>query len=303
VRRVPFALIEEHHEAFYVWQHAIAQGWMQSGGNTLLHVDEHSDMSLPHLSRPFRPGGGSAEAARMTYEELDIGNFIWPAVYQGVFSRVLWVRVRHTRNAGGWRSMSICAKCDPPTRFITGTSLASTPYAGAPDMRTTEYAPITVDGQIRTDQPIVVDIDLDYFCSNDYPDYGGSELEITQSAYETFVNDRYHFLRISPGSKAAVVIRDGRYYLAFNADHAEPGPARNSAKVREDIRWRISAFVEFLRRFDVQPPLIVACRSLHSGYTPREYAGFIEENLCLGLRTIYALDTTYISELLKADES
>jgi hypothetical protein len=300
VSRIPFIVVEEHHEAFYVWQHGIARGWLPPERNTLLHVDEHSDLSLPHLRTPFRPGSGSEEAERFTYDELDIGNFIWPAVYAGVFNRVLWMRYRHQASAGKWRSMSICAKCRPPTRFITATSFASTPFAGAADIRTMEYAPITTEDQIRTDQPIVLDIDLDYFCSNDYPDYGDRELEVTQAAYQRFVDNRYHFLKIAPGSKVTASERGGRYYLAFNDDRAEAGPATDSEAVREEIQARIRGLLEFLGRFDVQPAMIVACKSLHSGYTPRGYASFIEEQLRRALETLYVLDSTHISELLPA---
>ena len=194
--------------------------------------------------------------------------------------------------------MSICARCDPATRFITGGSLAATPYADAPDMKTMEYAPIGVEEGVRTDQPIVLDIDLDYFLSNDHPDYRGRQIEIAPAAYEEFIHDRYHFLRIAPGSKVSAREREGRYYLLFNNDEAEPGPPPDSPAVRDEILQRISAFVEFLRRSSVVPALIVVCRSLRSGYTPCRYAPFIEEKLVRELEMLYPLQITYISALL-----
>ena len=296
--RTPLVLVEEHHEAFYVWQHAIRRGWLNSADNTLLHVDEHSDMSLPHLRRTLDSIHDDASAAEFTCNELDIGNFIWPAVYQGIFNRVLWLRHQHARGAGGWRQMSICARCKPATRFVTGSSLGGTPYAAATDIRTMEYAPIGLDDTVRTDQPVVLDIDLDYFCWNEYPDYGDRRVEITRAAYEDFVNDRYHFLRIAPGSKVSAAEREGRYYLCFNDDHAEAGPAPESAAVRESIVERIHAFVEFLRRCEIRPALAVVCRSLHSGYTPRPYASFIERNLLGALAHLSDFETVGIAALL-----
>ena len=90
--RVPLIVIEEHHEAFFVWHRAICNGWMKPAGNTLLHLDEHHDLSVPVLRTPLRALRTPEEVARFTYGELGIGSFIWPAVYTGVFEQFFWMR-------------------------------------------------------------------------------------------------------------------------------------------------------------------------------------------------------------------
>ena len=47
---IPVVLMEEHHEAFLVWEVARQKGWLPTEGSFLLHVDAHSDLSLPVLS-------------------------------------------------------------------------------------------------------------------------------------------------------------------------------------------------------------------------------------------------------------
>lgn len=47
MNKIPFYIIEEHHEAFLIWHYAIIKGLINKNRNTLLHIDEHSDMLLP----------------------------------------------------------------------------------------------------------------------------------------------------------------------------------------------------------------------------------------------------------------
>jgi hypothetical protein len=292
-RPIPAVTVEEHHEAFFVWNRAVREGELAPTGNTLLHVDEHSDMSLPRLRRPLSSIGGLDDLARFTYDELDIGNFIWPAVYQGVFNRVLWMRHQH-RNAGGFRPMQICAKNEAATEFVTGSKLQGTRWEDASDRRAMEFVPVTTADEIRTDQPIVLDVDLDYFCSNEYPDYRGRRLEVTAAAHDDFVSNPYHFLRLAPGSKVSAVREDGRFYLLFN-DQKEAPPATSDAG---GIEERVADFERYLREREVSPALIVLCRSVHSGYMPPAQLGLIEARLSAALSRLYPVRPLSIADLL-----
>ena len=42
-RNIPLFIVEEHHEAFIAWNHAVQKGWLPNKENCLLHVDAHSD--------------------------------------------------------------------------------------------------------------------------------------------------------------------------------------------------------------------------------------------------------------------
>ena len=289
---VPVVAVEEHHEAFYVWHYAAQEGWLEPNGNTLLHVDEHADMFLPRLRRPLTSISSLTDLAEFTYHELNIGNFIWPAVYLGFFSRVLWLRNKHEISAGGWRTLYICGKDGNKREFVAASSLASTPYADAEDVRSVEYAPVTTGESLSTDLPVVLDIDLDYFCSNERP-VVQRELEITASAFEEFHRDPYHFLRISPGVKVTAVARQGRYFLLYEDGSRPPDPIATESSLTE----RIDDFIRYLRLYSVVPPLIVVCRSLHSGYTPEKYGAFIENTLFNRLDTLYSLKMISIQGL------
>lgn len=296
---IPLVVVEEHHECFYAWNYAVRRGWLRPDGNTLLHVDEHSDLSLPRLRRALASIGDDADLARFTYDELDIGNFIWPAIYQGIFNRVVWLRQKH-KSSESWKRMGLCAKNTEQTEFITGSTLAGTKYENAADLRWMEYSPVTTDSSLRTDQPVVLDIDLDYFCSNQHPDYGGQEIEITRAAFERFENDRYHFLRIAPGSDVRAEARDGQYFLLFNQFSGKPAITVEEP-VEANIEARITAFARYLERHSVQPALICVCRSLHSGYTPKEHCTFVEERLMHALLPHYTTENVFINHILPAD--
>jgi hypothetical protein len=75
-------LLEEHHESFYLWHYAIKEGWLKPAGNSLLHFDEHSDLGLPPLRTPLHAVNTLDEIAALTYNQLGIGNFIWPELFQ-----------------------------------------------------------------------------------------------------------------------------------------------------------------------------------------------------------------------------
>jgi hypothetical protein len=153
-KNVPLVVVEEHHEAFYVWHYAAQEGWLGRDGNTLLHVDEHADMFLPRLRRPLTSISSLTDLAEFTYNELNIGNFIWPAIYLGFFSRVLWLRYKHEISAGGWRTIYTCGKDTDKREFVAASSLASSPYADAEDIRSVEYAPVTTAEFLNTNLPV-----------------------------------------------------------------------------------------------------------------------------------------------------
>ena len=297
---VPLVIVEEHHEAFYVWNYAVRKGWLTASGNTLLHADSHADLSFPRLRRPLDSIGDLADLADFTYQELNIGNFIWPTVYQGLFSRVLWLRYRHKLSEGGWRSILIGAKNQRKTEFFTASSLASTPYGSVTDVRSIEYAPITTQECVKTDQPVVIDIDLDYFCCNEHPRLPVLEVETTKAEYEKFTHDPYHFLRIA-GGKIAAIARDERYFLVYDDFPYRDDPELPCNPIdRGEIKERIIDFVRYLRVYSILPPLILICRSVYSGYTPREQSSFVEENLTQQLGELYRLQTFSIQDLLPA---
>src|SRR5690606_12072616 len=113
--------IEEHHEAFFVWQYAIQKGLLSKRENTLYHVDEHSDLSTPRFNTSIHDLNNNLEALKkFTYQELGIASFIMPAIYLGVFNKVVWFKQRHRSLPENAFNMFIKSYGDDGMRLISG---------------------------------------------------------------------------------------------------------------------------------------------------------------------------------------
>ena len=281
---IPVFIVEEHHEVFPIWHEAVRLGQMPRSGSLLLHVDEHSDMSLPRLRKPLpRIGSELSELKEFAYTELDIGNFIWPAVYQGIFAKVCWIRASHKSTT--WQSMKICAKSPDGCEFITGSSLIHTAYEKAADQRTMEYELLTTANDFPGSESWALDIDLDYLCCNSFPDLGQRVLEISKAEYNEISSNVYHFLRISPGMKVSWEQSGGRYLLRFNYSARSVAPEYNP----DQIQTRLEALLLWASGAPTRPSLVTVCRSVHSGYTPRAEADRIQQLVVDRLEEIWPL--------------
>jgi UPF0489 domain len=274
---IPLVIVEEHHEAFYVWNYAFRRGWIQRSRNTLLHVDHHSDMEIPNLSRPLSSIRDDHDLARFTYDELNIASFVLAGARQRVYNRILWMKADHPRPG-----MTI------PMQLIGGQTL---PAEGG--ILAVDFIHQSPTLPIPADQPVLLDIDLDYFCCNEHP-AGVHEIEVSRSAHEDFVSNPYHFLKLPPSNRAEAARREGRYFLRFNARHPESDHPNAAAQIAK----RIAGLMEALRASSISPQLIVLCRSVHSGYTPVRHARLIEESLIEAFQQVYPLRTSYIGDLL-----
>lgn len=292
VSPIPLITVEEHHEVFWLWHYAVSQRWLAPERNALLHVDEHSDMSLPRLRRPLSSVKSLADLLRFTRAELDIGNFIWPAVYQGLFARVHWLRYAHVRPL--WTAMRICAKTKAQCEFVTGSKLEETSYANAPDLQSAQYSQITPQDSFPQHDSWTLDIDLDYFCCNSFTDVAHERVEITRDAFEKINGNPYHFLRISPGTKISLVEEGERCFLAFNDFPHQQAPEFDAGTIVPRLR----ELVEWLAKASCPPKLISICRSVQSGYTPRTESKTIEDQLRMALENLYPVDSVPLGDLL-----
>jgi hypothetical protein len=236
---IPAFKLEEHHEAFLIWHYAVHREMIPSRGNVLLHVDEHADLGTPRLRTCLEElGSDLGSIASFTYSELDIGNFIWPAVYLDMVDELFWLRSRHSSEVTR-RRMFIRPINEARTEFVTGIDVGR-------DTAVMTQSFITTGFTLENAEEVILDIDLDYFCSNVYPDFKNRRIEITYETWKEFTGDPYHFLRLAPGSRITAAKEGGRY---------------------------------FLERNHVRPRLIMTCRSRLSGYTPAQHCDFIETNL------------------------
>lgn len=296
MKTIPLFIFEEHHEAFFIWNYAVLNKLINSLNNLLLHVDEHSDMSVPKFSYSITSINQKLkDIYEFTYNELSIANFIIPAIYKGIFSQVYWLYQSNNEGKGSKKTilvyshkgdgkvLMIDVNCDVGALALFNTDLKSALFKSLKSQD--EFSPI---------QSVVLDIDLDYFSCNPPHYYYSGKLEVTKNEYDSLNRNKHHFLRLHFGSGIKSIVEDGKYYLLFNSSHPELIP--NKLKVsEEEIITRIDLFVQFLKKNNVQPQLIDICRSRMSGFTPEEQWEFIEEKLLEKLSTLYKLDINHIS--------
>ena len=300
--KIPFYIMEEHHEAFFIWNYAVAEGLIDKTQNTLLHVDEHSDLVFPLLNTSLKSVNHNLKQLYdFTYSELSIASFIYPAIYQGMFSGVYWLRQQHDNISRVQKKMHIYSHQGKGKRLML-KSKADFSELFNPDYKSFTMTYMTVQDSLssqeveKSNKSVILDIDIDYFsCDNASGAY--FEVEITQDAYDDYVNNFYNKIRLSLGGNTSVKYMDGKYYFcSIQPDEL----LAEKLKVSEDtIVERIDALIDFLNVNEIQPKLIDVCRSRLSGYTPNDQWEFIENTLVEKLSSIYEFDPIFVSELSK----
>ncbi len=289
------AVIEEHHEAFHVWHRARLAGWIAPSGNTLLHVDEHSDWDFPRLTRPIlSPDAAREEALAFTRDELHIGNFIWPAVYLDTFSQVLWCRANLVKEHPSNR-MFIVAADEQKRQFLTGRTPHATVSIGFGDPHFVHYQMIPLSHEPEPMGPVTLGVCLDFFSGWVYPKPVGAEIEVTAAEAQRFRDNPYHFLRLSPGSRAALEERDGAWFIVFNQYGYEEWPRLRVDEA--EIDRRVERMCEMLARRPLDMRLITIPRSRLSGYTPMDQWEHIENRVLEGLSKLYLIEQVALDAL------
>ena len=300
IAKIPTYIIEEHHEAFIVWHHVIQQGYIASSGNTLFHVDEHSDMGCPRFNSSINDLNGEHDKViEFTYSELSIADFIIPSIYKGYFDKIFWVRQNHRSKKRKSVNMFVRSYNRDGKRLLSGkiNDLVRTDdlqtYESDTDFQKFKYNLRTID-QIPSGLNVVLDIDLDYFsCSGNPTELEELYIEITKDEYDTFINNRYHRIHyMNIGRKIKVEKYYDKYYYVIN-DFEEIYP--NKLRVDNDvIIERIKYFIDKLTNKKVVPKIICICRSRYSGYTPTDQWELIERELLSRLQEKYKISIKHI---------
>lgn len=304
-------IIEEHNEAFYVWNHARQNGLIKEVDNTLLHVDDHADNIPPQLNVSMNDLDYDMKRLKdFTYGELNIANFIVPTLYQGIFNCIYWVRQptaqsqNEIQNEGDPKS----AKRRSYQRVVQshlgqGKKLYFMPCNSVKKEDEEQTDRKYVDIRIRSIQQIprmknvVLDIDLDYFSAVGNPSaVDPLVISITEEEYKEYIGNLYHPMRYRfLQNRVEAVEKDGHYFYLIDGYE---GLYPIDRKVDEEtIEERIKGFVEKLEDKSIRPQIIDICRSKSSGYTPRDQCEFIQERLMKKLCQLYNMDITHISEI------
>jgi hypothetical protein len=288
-QNIPTFIVEEHHEAFIVWNYAIQEHWVPAKDNCLFHVDAHSDMGIPRFNESINDIKNNIDKVKkFTYKELNIGCFIIPACYQGIFNQVFWIKQKHKKELCKLHEMYVRSYNQTGKRLISGKNQSLQINFSDPDKKNFNYILSTVD-QLPFCKKVVLDIDLDYFsCSGDPNELKEIYVEITQDEYSKFLSNPYSRLNYAGINRIEAIKKDDRYYYVFNNYNEKyPMTLKVSNKIILD---RICKFTDCLIARQITPIAIDICRSRFSGYTPHDQWTFIEKNLLVELSKKFTIE-------------
>jgi hypothetical protein len=288
-------LLEEHHEAFFAWHYAKNLNLI-SEVNSLLHFDFHPDMTLPYLRTSiYNLNNSLPDINNFTYSEIGIGNFIYPAIAQRLINRMYWffpesLRFQKMKNdlyVSTYNSEGkiFLSSIYPPNPMQDRQSLDKIHF---------EMFFSLLDDEFKDDQNLILDIDLDYFSCELYNKKTNDKIEISANEYFNFINDKYHFLRITGNYRAAEI--DNKYYLFPNTTMGFQVDTGEIVSETEIIK-RIDRLCNFLVNQNINPSIIDISRSEISGFTPKSQCNFIMENLIKELKDIYPIDIVNINDI------
>lgn len=296
---VPLYIVEEHHEAFFIWNYAYYQGWIHPFGNTLLHVDSHDDMVIAQLNNSIDELEDNLQEIYMYgYREFGIATFIIPAIYRGLINNYTFLS-RHDSYNGPKSNRYVASYKSEGTFFKTGEAnpllrlQLQSDESQWGNYQFYSYQEMGLGSRLSTPQPIILDIDLDFFSCDNSLSSTEKKIEITEAAYLDFVNNKYNPFRIMPAAALSASKEADRYFLCYREWQEAPDLKKVSFDL---IDKRINRFISFLKENNIKPRLIDICRSRLSGYTPADQWQYIEERLIAGLSQIYTININHISE-------
>ncbi len=291
LEHIPLFFIEEHHEAFYIWHYAISHSLISSSNNILLHVDTHSDLSSPVLTTPINDlSNHLPDIHKFTYDELGIGSFIYPAIYQGIFNQVFWMgyfdnselsKNLHSTSLLPMKNQILSTYNNEGKIFLINQTTLN-------NSRSVSFSrqDFTISESLSIKQPVVLDIDLDYFSCATMPNHP-IPIEVTKDQFHSFCQNPYHLLRFE--YTCVPVQKESRFYFIFN--QSEDLVYRPEAHVsKQTILARIEVFGTWLRENKINPQIIEICRDQYSGYAPFDQIEFIENALVEKLNKIFEMD-------------
>ncbi|XP_066910767.1 uncharacterized protein [Clytia hemisphaerica] len=99
-RDVPVVIVDQHQEVIPYWYKAIVEGLIQAKGNTIIHIDAHSDTASPSLLNKLKYFQHNKVRLERDFLPLMESNdrFIFSSIYEGFVDRVIWVKPSWLKN-------------------------------------------------------------------------------------------------------------------------------------------------------------------------------------------------------------
>ncbi|SHK41875.1 peptide arginase, FlmR/OhkR family [Paramaledivibacter caminithermalis] len=297
MEKIKAVIIEEHNEAFLVWDYAIRNKWIPNKGNFLLHVDEHADMGTPCMNISIHEAFRELQTVnKLVYEEFNIATFIVPSIYLDIINKVFWVK--HNKSGGNIKVKKrfVYSYKNEGKLLVSGDASSFGNNIQKPrSYHEYDYYWGNID-DILPNKNVILDIDMDYFsCGGEPRNFGPLYLEITRQEYDRFTNNRYHPINYINIPRIECRDMNGKYYYVINNFEVD---IPNYLKVgNKDILKRIDKLVKTLYSKKINPEIISICRSAHSKFTPSDQVNFIQENLLKALMEIYSLEIIHINQI------
>lgn len=284
-KKIPIYILEEHNEAFFTWISSIKEQNLPRKNYTLWHFDDHSDMTTLRVNTPLKEvfSWSNDKLNEFTYNELTIASFIMAANFVGLFDHIIWCKIDNA-SASNTEIFTTSYNNDYKN-LISGRQVNDNPLLKNYYSKT-HYSKIGLNNfKCDSNKRVLLDIDLDFFSCNIQPENNQEiVLEITGQEYQDFQSNKYHPIRFICNNVSARIVEDSYYLIINYFRDIFPSPRRVSELV---IRQRIQKFLEVLKSTEVHPEIITICRSVNSGYTPKDQWEFIEKQLLQGLKNIY----------------
>ncbi|MGM0607909.1 MAG: UPF0489 family protein [Candidatus Muiribacteriota bacterium] len=287
--------VEEHHEAFYIWNYLIKNNLLNRQGNSLFHIDHHSDMDSPVLDVSVNNmlENDLKTISEFTYNQLRISNFIVPAIFLGIFKDFYWMK--RTYNKGNIYRKNYIKSHKRAGRIFINKPLELIFKNDIPDDGRVVFNNIKVDknDEIQVHNKVFLDIDLDFFSSH-RARLKKRIIEISKDEYIKIKNDKYHFLNNE--FKFDMYEDNNKFFLDFIEGAKEVEKSHLISK--EEIQSRIDDFFKYLKNNQIKPSHILLCRSRFSNYTPENQWKFIEKKIIEKFLNLFDLNIISINDTL-----
>lgn len=300
---IPTFILEEHNEAYLIWKYALKKNLIKSRENTLLHFDEHADMGAPKLNTNMNGlNGNLRRVADFTYKELNIANFIVPAIYNDIFNKVYWIKQQHSKVHKRGHLLYVRSYGKKEQKLVTNRMTIFTKYKHRlKELRDSivryRYYKYHVKDIVKM-KNVCLDIDLDFFSCNQDPLDKKLAIEISKREYDNYKSDPYHRIKFFDFGRVEAVKKGDQYYYYLNDylfKDASPIKVQNDV-----ILKRIEEVTETMIRKKIRPQIITICRSRFSGYTPSDQWEFIENTLLEKLNSGFGrLNVMHVSAIRK----